>query len=43
VKEPQYDFKADELSMSQTEICSMFSKVKNNEMSQEEVLAAVKK
>lgn len=42
VKDPYPDFKANEISLSQTELCSMMSKVKNNEMSQDEVLAAVK-
>lgn len=38
-----YDFNATEVTLSQNEIVSIFAKVKNNEMSQEDALAAIKK
>eukprot|EP00111_Clytia_hemisphaerica_P004972 TCONS_00014290-protein len=43
LKEPHYEFKADELDLSQSELADMMTKVKSKEMSAEEVLAAVKK
>lgn len=42
-KEPHHEFKADELDMSRDEITEMMNKLKNNEISQEEAMAVVKK
>lgn len=42
-KEPHHEFKADELDMSRDEIAEIMIKLKNNEISQEEAMAVVKK